>query len=48
MLSAPDLTALQKKVLSAGDKINVLASFNDFYYISEPGNEQGWILKRLL
>ncbi|MEP6596893.1 MAG: M23 family metallopeptidase [Ginsengibacter sp.] len=48
MLSAPDSTGFQKKVLATGDKINVLASFNDFYFISEKNNEQGWILKKLL
>jgi murein DD-endopeptidase MepM/ murein hydrolase activator NlpD len=48
LLSTPDLSALQKKVLAAGDKINVLASFNEFYFISEHDNEQGWILRKLL
>ena len=48
MLSSPDSTGLQKKVLAAGNKIDVLASFNDFYFISEKDNEKGWILKRLL
>jgi murein DD-endopeptidase MepM/ murein hydrolase activator NlpD len=48
MLSAPNSSALQKKLLAAGDKINVLASFNNFYFISEKDNEQGWILKTLL
>ena len=48
LLSAPDSTAFQKKALASGDKINVLASFNDFYFISEKNNEQGWILKSLL
>jgi hypothetical protein len=39
---------LKRQDKISGDKINVLASFNDFYFISEKDNEVGWILKKLL
>lgn len=48
LLSSPDTAALHKKQLLVGDKINVLAVFKDFYFISENNNEEGWILKREL
>jgi murein DD-endopeptidase MepM/ murein hydrolase activator NlpD len=48
MLSSPDTSGLQKKQLAAGEKINVHAAFNDFYFISESNNEEGWILKKFL
>jgi murein DD-endopeptidase MepM/ murein hydrolase activator NlpD len=48
MLSSPDSTGLQKKQLLPGDKINVLAVFNDFYFVSKSDNEEGWISKKQL
>ena len=47
MYSSPDSAGLQKKQFAAGDKINLLAVFNDYYFISE-NNEEGWIWKRNL
>jgi murein DD-endopeptidase MepM/ murein hydrolase activator NlpD len=47
LLASPDSSALQRKLLTAGDRINVLANFNDFYFIAKD-NEQGWIWKKLL
>lgn len=43
LYSTPDSAGLQKKLLAAGEKINVLASFNDFYFVSEKDNIEGWI-----
>ncbi len=48
LFSSPDSAALQKRQLAAGEKINVLAAFNDFYFITEKNNEKGWIWKKTL
>ena len=48
LLSAPDSLGLQKKMLAVGDKVNVLASFNDFYFVSANDNTEGWVLKKQL
>lgn len=48
LLSRPDYGGLHKKMLIAGDKINILASFNDFYFVSDKDNLQGWVAKREL
>lgn len=48
VFSSPDSLALQKKQLTAGDKVNVLASFKDFYFISRGNNEEGWIFRKQL
>ncbi len=45
LYSTPDTAGLQKKLLLAGEKINVLAAFNDFYFVSEKDNIDGWILQ---
>ncbi len=45
LYSTPDTAGLQKKLLLAGEKINVLAAFNDFYFVSEKDNIEGWILQ---
>jgi murein DD-endopeptidase MepM/ murein hydrolase activator NlpD len=45
LLSKPDYAGLHKKMLVAGDKINILASFNNFYFVSDKDNLQGWIGK---
>ncbi len=46
LLSNPDATAPQKKLLAQGEKINVLASFNDYYFINDKENTEGWVLKK--
>jgi murein DD-endopeptidase MepM/ murein hydrolase activator NlpD len=48
LLSNPDATATQKKWLAQGEKINLLASFNDYYFISDKENTEGWVLKKQL
>lgn len=48
LLSSPDSTGLQKKLLATGEKINVLATFKNFYFISEKNNTEGWIPKKQL
>ena len=48
LLSSPDLSGVQKKILAAGEKINVLAIFKDFYFISDKKNTEGWIAKNEL
>jgi hypothetical protein len=48
LLSIPASTGIQKKVLAPGEKISVLAAFNDFYVISDNENTEGWVLKKQL
>ncbi len=48
LLSSPDSTGLQKKLLAPGEKINVKATFKNFYFISEKENAEGWIPKKQL
>lgn len=45
LLSTPGYEGLPKKMLVAGDKINILAAFKDFYFISDKDNIEGWIAK---
>ena len=45
LLSRPDYAGLHKKMLVSGDKINILAAFNDFYFISNKDNLEGWVAK---
>lgn len=48
LFSKPDPGGLHKKMLVAGDRINILASFNDFYFVSDKDNLQGWVAKKEL
>ena len=48
LLSNPDVSASEKKLLAQGEKINVLAAFNDYYFISDKENTEGWVLKKQL
>jgi murein DD-endopeptidase MepM/ murein hydrolase activator NlpD len=45
LLSKPDPGGLHKKMLVAGDKINILAAFNNFYFVSDKDNLEGWVAK---
>lgn len=45
LLSKPDYGGLHKKILVTGDKINILASFKDFYFVSDKDNLEGWVAK---
>ena len=45
LLSKPDYGGLHKKMLVTGEKINILASFNDFYFVSDKDNLEGWVAK---
>ncbi|HUS00210.1 MAG TPA: M23 family metallopeptidase [Chitinophagaceae bacterium] len=45
LLSKPDHGGLHKKMLVKGDKINILASFNNFYFVSDKDNLEGWVSK---
>jgi murein DD-endopeptidase MepM/ murein hydrolase activator NlpD len=44
LLATPNTESLTRKMLSAGDKINVLAAFRDYYFV-DMNNVRGWILK---
>jgi murein DD-endopeptidase MepM/ murein hydrolase activator NlpD len=48
LLTTPDASGTQKKLLAQGEKINVLATFNDYYFISDKENTEGWILMKQL
>lgn len=47
LLATPDYGGIHKKMMVAGDKINILAAFKDFYFVNEKNNE-GWIAKKEL
>lgn len=42
LLDKPDLSAASKTILKNGDKVIVVAKFNDFLFV-KAGNENGWI-----
>jgi len=48
LLSKPDYGGLHKKMLVAGEKINILAAFKDFYFVNDKDNLEGWIAKNEL
>lgn len=48
LLSVPDYGGSHKKMLVAGDKINILAAFKDFYFVSDKDNLEGWVAKNEL
>ena len=48
LLSTPDYSGLHKKMLPAGEKINILAAFKDFYFVSDKENLKGWVAKKEL
>ena len=48
LLSIPEYGGIHKKMLVAGDKINILASFKDFYFVNDKDNLQGWVAKHEL
>lgn len=48
LLSKPDISGLHKKMLVTGDKINILAAFNNFYFVSDKDNLEGWVAKNEL
>jgi hypothetical protein len=48
LLSKPDYAGLHKKMLVAGDKINILAAFKNFYFVSDKENLEGWVAKNEL
>ena len=45
LLSSPDYSGLHKKMLITGEKINILAVFKDFYFVSDKDNIHGWVVK---
>lgn len=45
LLSKPEYAGLHKKMLVTGEKINILASFNNFYFVSDKDSLEGWIAK---
>ncbi|WP_207497248.1 M23 family metallopeptidase [Aridibaculum aurantiacum] len=47
LLDAPSAEAPQKAIVSAGEAVNVLASFNNFYYVSTK-DVAGWMPKQVL
>ena len=46
LLSSPDDAGLTKRLLTAGDKLIVLASFQDFYFVNDKDNIEGWVHKK--
>ena len=48
LLDAPDTLAARKTVLPAGSRVEVLASYNDFYFVGKNDTLTGWVMKRTL
>ena len=48
MLANPDNSAAHEKMLVTGDKFNILAAFEDFYYVSNGEALKGWVSKHEL
>lgn len=48
LLDEPTGFAAKKKMLSAGQQVNVLAMYKDFYFIKDSNNREGWISKKAL
>ena len=48
LLSNPDASGTQKKLIAQGEKINVFASFNDYYFVTDKESTEGWVLKKQL
>ena len=44
LYASPDTGAPSITVLNDGEKVDLLASFNDFYYVQNK-DKKGWILK---
>jgi murein DD-endopeptidase MepM/ murein hydrolase activator NlpD len=47
LLEAPDFNAPKKTSLTAGNSVNILASFRDFHYVKGADDIEGWISKKL-
>ncbi len=48
LLDEPDTLAAQKKMLPAGEKLNVLANFSGYYFIRDANETEGWVPKNFL
>ncbi len=46
LYSRADSTSFLKKTLMPGEKVNVLAYFSNYSYITTQSGENGWILKQ--
>lgn len=46
LLDQPDSMAARKTQLHAGETINILAGFDNFFFIRDKNNQTGWIEKR--
>ncbi len=48
LLSTPNYEGLRKKMFVTGDKVNILATFKEFYFVSDKDSMEGWIAKNEL
>lgn len=48
LLNVPNEFAARKTTLPPGETINILANYQDFYYINRNNREEGWISKKTL
>ena len=48
LLSTPDYEGLRKKMFAVGEKVNILATFKEFYFVSDKDSMEGWIAKNEL
>jgi len=47
LLDEPNILAAKKTILPVGGKVSVLASYNDFYFVTDE-KQEGWIPKKAL
>ncbi|MCW3109719.1 MAG: hypothetical protein JWQ09_4225 [Segetibacter sp.] len=47
LLDEPDILAAKKTTLTAGQPVNILAAYKDFYFINH-NKEEGWVSKKSL
>lgn len=48
LLDEPAISAAKKTTLAAGQPIDILAAYKDFYFIKDSKREEGWISKKAL
>lgn len=48
LLDEPNYSAAKKTTLAAGQQVNILAGYKDFYYIKDNKTEEGWLAKKAL
>jgi murein DD-endopeptidase MepM/ murein hydrolase activator NlpD len=48
LLDEPNTIASRKTTLAAGESVNIIAGYKDFYFVNKDNNEEGWLPKNAL